>query len=199
MAVNTAVAGALQFVRDLSLKLGIAHEEGIEVFKRVLSRGMPQVAVITLDITPGLARIRRPKRKRSDTELERGAAAPQPAGPTAETPIANDLEGAIRDIWGEVLGRRPQVNDNFFELGGDSMTAIQVTALMKARLGREVTLVKLYEAPTVALLARTLDVAKRPDDTNALTGVEQRAETRLESMQRRRRARADQPVLETAS
>lgn len=203
MAVNTSVSGPMKAMREFSLKVGIASEEGVEAFRRVLSRGLPQLAVVTLDVTPSLVRLRRPKRKNPDAEFDDDAtvvaASPAGAVETSEPPAANDLERAIRTIWAEVLGRRPGVDDNFFELGGDSMTAIQVTALMKARLGRDVTLVNLYEAPTVGLLARTLDVPKRPDEPAALEGIEQRAGTRLESMQRRRRMRTEQPMLETAS
>lgn len=201
MAVNTAVSGAtMRMVREVSLKLGLSPEEGVEAFRRVLSRGLPQVAVVPLDITPSLVRIRRPKKRGVDAEFEAFAAAPAPVREDVpEARAANDVERAIRDIWAEVLGRRPGVNDNFFELGGDSMTAIQVTALMKARLGREITLVKLYEMPTISLLAQTLGGEKGADTPDGLEGVDRRAETRLESMQRRRRARTEQPALESAS
>ena len=188
-------------LREFNLKVGISSEEGVEAFRRVLSRGLPQVVVITVDVTPMLVRIRRPKKTDIDADVDAAGSAParQDAADATDVPVANDIEKAIRDIWSEVLGRRPGVDDNFFELGGDSMTAIQVTALMKARLGRDITLVNLYESPTVGLLARTLGAEKRVDQTEALQGIEQRAETRLESMQRRRRIRTEQPALETAS
>ena len=55
----------------------------------------------------------------------------------------------------KVLGRKNiGADDNFFELGGDSLTALQVMALLKTVLGREVPIVTFYEAPTVAVLAR---------------------------------------------
>jgi acyl transferase domain-containing protein len=202
MAVNTAVTGAaMRIIREVSLKLGVSPAEGVEAFRRVLSRGLPQLAVVPLDLTPVLVRIQRPKKKDLEAEFQTSgdtaAATLEGAAPAA---VATDLERAIGDIWNEVLGRRPGANDNFFELGGDSMTAIQVTALMKARLGKEITLVKLYEMPTVSLLARSLEGEHRTEDAaDALAGVDRRAETRRESMQRRRRARTEQPLLESAS
>ncbi len=70
------------------------------------------------------------------------------------------------------------MNDNFFELGGDSLTALQVVALLKARLGRDVPIVTFYEAPTVGLLARALgDEREAPAKAAALDDVEQRADT----------------------
>jgi acyl carrier protein len=95
----------------------------------------------------------------------------------------------VAEAWERILGRQKiGVNDNFFELGGDSLNALQVVALLKARLGREIPIVTFYEAPTVGLLARALggDGGEKPA---ILEEVEQRAGTRLEMMQRRRRQR----------
>src|SRR5439155_20942736 len=68
MAVNTAVSGAMKQLREFNLKVGISSEEGVEAFRRVLSRGLPQVVVITVDVTPMLVRIRRPKETDIDTD-----------------------------------------------------------------------------------------------------------------------------------
>ena len=199
MGVTTSVSGLMKKVRDFSLKLGISNEEGVEAFKRVLGRGLAQTIVMPLDITPRLTRLRTRRRKQDEEIPIDTSAQPATAHATAPAEVSSsDLERTIAEVWSEVLGRRPSVNDNFFELGGDSMTAIQVTALLKARLGREVPIVKFYEAPTVALLAKAVDVEKRADEPTVLHGVERRAETRLESMQRRRRIRGEQPILENA-
>ncbi len=52
--------------------------------------------------------------------------------------------------------------------------------------------------PTVSLMAKAFDTEKRATTRDALEGVDRRTETRLESMQRRRRARIE-PALESAS
>jgi len=138
---------------------------------------------------------------RSPTET-----APDESGERAEAPTATalapgealtggDLERAIAESWRRVLGRdRIEANDNFFELGGDSLTALQAMAVLKAALGREIPIVTLYESPTVGRLARALAAEKRADETPVDLGdVGQRAGTRLEMMQRRRRARTGPP------
>jgi acyl transferase domain-containing protein len=197
MGVTTAVSGLMKKHREISLKLGITNAEGVEAFKRILNRGVSQAVVLPLDVTPRLVRMRTRRRKQDeDVPIDTATADVASAQPQqVANASGNDLERTIAGVWNEVLGRRPNANDNFFELGGDSMTAIQVTALLKARLGRDVPIVKFYEAPTVALLAKALDTEKAPA---VLQGVERRAETRLESMQRRRRVRGEQPILENA-
>ena len=79
--------------------------------------------------------------------------------------------------------------------GGDSLTALQVIALLKTRLNREISIVTFYDAPTVGLLARALGDGKQEEGPGALGGVEERAGTRLEMMQRRRQKRGGQPAL----
>jgi acyl carrier protein len=64
------------------------------------------------------------------------------------------LETVLAGIWQRVLGV-PDVglNDNFFEAGGTSLRAVQVIAAIKKELKRDLSIVDLFECPTVALLA----------------------------------------------
>jgi amino acid adenylation domain-containing protein/FkbH-like protein len=87
---------------------------------------------------------------------EGGHAAPAdafvaPQGPTEEL---------IAAIWAEVLGaERIGAADDFFDLGGHSLLATQVTSRVRSRLGVELPLRALFDAPTVSLLARTVEAA----------------------------------------
>ena len=72
----------------------------------------------------------------------------------AEMTPASGLETAVADIWRKVLGRpRIGLNDNFFEAGGTSLKAVQVMAMIKKELKQALSIVSLFECPTVALLA----------------------------------------------
>jgi len=198
MAVVTPVSGALQIVREWNLKLGIAPAEGVDALGRILAAGLTQVAVFTMDLRPVLMqphlRGRSPKRR---VEAETAAPATESAPGQAEPGLAGDLERTVAETWERILGRKQiGANDNFFELGGDSLTALQVISLLKARLGREIPIVLFYESPTVGLLARALGETQEKEKPVVLEEVEQRAGTRLEMMERRRRQRAAEPALD---
>jgi len=188
------VSGPLKQARDMSLKLGIGSRDGVEAFHRVLSAGLPQVAVFTMDLMPRLLN-RFVNRKRKEevaaAKPEDGGEAVAAAARTGEPLAGGELERAIIESWRKVLGRdHIGVNDNFFELGGDSLVALQAVALLKASLGRDVPIVTFYAAPTAAGLARALGAETAEAAAPVELGeVEQRAETRLEMMQRRRRLR----------
>ncbi|WP_344892958.1 amino acid adenylation domain-containing protein [Nonomuraea antimicrobica] len=84
--------------------------------------------------------------------------------PTAEAvaegepaPLRGELEQAIARIWREVLATsRVGARDNFFDLGGNSLLIVRVQSRLEELLGREVTLVRLFQYPTIEALARSL-------------------------------------------
>jgi FkbH-like protein/FkbM family methyltransferase len=81
----------------------------------------------------------------------------QPVTEPDDSRDATSLELAILDIWKSVLGRaRINVNDNFFDVGGSSLKAVQVLATIKKQLKRDLSIVSLFEYPSVALLAAKL-------------------------------------------
>jgi non-ribosomal peptide synthetase component F len=74
------------------------------------------------------------------------------------TPVEELLAG----IWASVLrieavGR----HDNFFALGGHSLLAVQVTSRLRKAFQVEVSLHALFDAPTVAGLARRVEMARQ--------------------------------------
>ncbi|MGS0897504.1 non-ribosomal peptide synthetase, partial [Burkholderia stagnalis] len=78
------------------------------------------------------------------------------------------VEIALAQIWSKLLdveqvGRQ----DNFFELGGHSLLAIGVIERMQ-RAGWRTDVTALFNAPTLAALAETIDAARREGGTAAL-------------------------------
>src|SRR6185295_17009798 len=83
---------------------------------------------------------------------------PLPAG--EDIAPGNTLQAALLNVWRKVLGRpRLGINDNFFEAGGTSLRAVQVIARIKQELKQNLSIVTLFECPTVALLAAELSQA----------------------------------------
>jgi amino acid adenylation domain-containing protein len=69
-----------------------------------------------------------------------------------------DAERTLAEVWGELLGVRPEVNDNFFDLGGHSLLATMVVHRVHQRTGRRLGLRELM-FQTLEQIARTLEAA----------------------------------------
>jgi amino acid adenylation domain-containing protein len=70
---------------------------------------------------------------------------------------STEVEQRIAAVWREVLGvAQVGIHDNFFHLGGHSLTALQVIARLRRVFRVELSLRRLFEAPTVAELAQAI-------------------------------------------
>jgi amino acid adenylation domain-containing protein len=71
-------------------------------------------------------------------------------------------ERIVADIWAEHLRHGPVgVDDDFFGLGGHSLLAVKLIASIEGKCGVSLPLSLLFEAPTVAALARAIDERRR--------------------------------------
>jgi amino acid adenylation domain-containing protein len=98
---------------------------------------------------------------------DRGSAAPR-------TPLEELLAG----IWSTVLGvSAVGLHDNFFKLGGHSLIATRVLSRVRDAVGAEVPLATLFEAPTIASLARAVEeILGGPGGTEAGGTIPRRPE-----------------------
>ncbi|NEP67760.1 non-ribosomal peptide synthetase [Moorena sp. SIO3A5] len=76
----------------------------------------------------------------------------------------------LAEIWAEVLGiEQVGIHDNFFDLGGHSLMATQVVSRCRQAFGNELTLQRLFESPTIAGIAKNIEVLRQlPQDKTTL-------------------------------
>ena len=103
-----------------------------------------------LEVLPKTASGKLDRRALPDPDLKRHRDAPL----APRTPY----EEALVEIWSEVLGLEDiGVHDAFFDLGGHSLRAMQVMSRIRRAFDRDLPLRTLFEASTVARLARVLE------------------------------------------
>jgi amino acid adenylation domain-containing protein len=72
------------------------------------------------------------------------------------------VEEVMAGVWADVLGvERVGVRDDFFELGGHSLLATQVVSRLREAFQVDLTLIWLFESPTVQGLSARVDAARR--------------------------------------
>jgi amino acid adenylation domain-containing protein len=68
---------------------------------------------------------------------------------------SSEAERVLLDIWCSVLAiPSASTSDTFFDLGGTSITAVSVAQEIARRFGLEISVLKIFEHPTIAALAR---------------------------------------------
>jgi amino acid adenylation domain-containing protein len=104
-------------------------------------------------------------------KLDRGAlSAPETRVDLAAfTPPTGPTERALAELWQPLLGvERVGADAHFFELGGHSLLATQIVSRVRSAFGVELPLRALFEAPTLAALAKRIDEAPPCADEPAL-------------------------------
>jgi hypothetical protein len=105
----------------------------------------------------------------SSGKLDRSAL-PAPDRQSPETPSTyvaprSAMERLLAGIWTEVLDvEHMGAHDDFFALGGHSLLATRVIARLETALGVELPVRLLFEAPTIAGLARRLVAMEQSEE-----------------------------------
>ena len=103
----------------------------------------------------------------------------------AQTGPRTPLEGEIFSVFESVFGHGSfGVDANFFDLGGHSLLMLKVHEALQARLKRQISIVDLFEYPSVEGLARRLSGESQQA---GLRAAKTRAQLQIEAMARQRR------------
>jgi len=82
-------------------------------------------------------------------------------------------EELLTNIWSQILRlRNVGLHDNFFDLGGHSLLATQVVSRVRGTFKVELPLRALFENPTIAELAQSVDAALQSEAVGTLTPIE---------------------------
>ena len=122
---------------------------------------------------------------------------PDQAAARERVPPAGELESRIAGIWRELLNLDAVgVNDNFFEVGGHSLLAARMHRRLMEILGPALTIVDLFQYPTIRSLAERFGTAlsattASPDDgRTARRNAAPSVTARQQSVRRQHRQRA---------
>jgi acyl-coenzyme A synthetase/AMP-(fatty) acid ligase/acyl carrier protein len=99
-----------------------------------------------------------------------------------------ELERQIGAIWHEALGiTHFDVHDNFFDLGGHSLLMAQVHNKLQEVLSVEITIVEMFQYPTISSLAKHLSINESERHSSEQSQVQ--VNTRKEAARRQRQSR----------
>ncbi len=135
--------------------------ESVEAFSRVVSaKGVSQMVVSTGDLPARLRTWLAPQAAAGEERTEDGSAPklhPRPALSTSYAPPTSEVERKVVEVWQELLGIEGLgIHDNFFDLGGNSLIGLKVIGRLKKELGVNLSVVTLFEGPTVSALASAI-------------------------------------------
>jgi acyl carrier protein len=138
-------------------------------------------AIVILDALP-----RTPNGKVDWKALPTPSRARQEAAPSA--PPRTETERIIAGVWKNLLNLdRVGLNDNFFDLGANSLTMVQASSQLRDQLQRPLSLISLFQFPTVSALAGHIAKTEAPEPEIEITPT--RGRGRLDAMLRRVHAR----------
>ena len=157
MAANLVLPEGLREWQAEVHSKGITPAQGLDAFDRIMTSGLPQVAVSTQDLATLIEQHFSFTPPNPSSETPSGAARTshsRPDLPVVYVAPRNEVERTIAAQWETLLGVEPiGVHDSFFALGGHSLLGTRSISRLRDTFGVDVRLRQLFENPTIAGLA----------------------------------------------
>ncbi len=182
------ITGALRLVAYCVVAPG--QETTPSALRKQLGETLPEYMVPrAFQFLPEFPRTKTGKVDRNQLPDPEGGVASQE---TVYVAPRNEIEEAIVQIWEEILQvERIGIHHDFFELGGHSLLATQVVARINAISPVQLSVVQLFNGPTVAQLSEALgEVAPeegQADLSDLFDDIESMSEEDIEAELRSRR------------
>lgn len=150
----------------------ISGPQGQEAFRRIITASLRHAVVAATPLGPRLDKwvnletvvASQPAEvipKLGETALSFNQGTPVHSRPDLSTQYVqprSETEKTITEVWENLLGVKPiGIYDKFFELGGHSLLAIQLLARLREIFELDLPVQRLFEAPTVAQLAESIE------------------------------------------
>ncbi len=107
-------------------------------------------------------------------------------------PPQSEMEQQIAKLWQDVLHLdKVGIHDNFFDLGGHSLLMLQVNHKLRTILQRDISVVTLFQNPTIYRLAQ--DLSKTIEDKSIFEPMRDRVQKQMEARQKQKQFFIKQP------
>ncbi len=130
--------------------------------------------------------------KQSENDRKPTIEQERPSKAVSEKPKADvgrpitSVASKVSEIWSKILNRDSIGKDeNFFEAGGSSLQAVEIIKLLEKHFPSELSVVDLFDHPTIALLTKHIQ-SQTVSVTKKDLSPEHRRELRLNKIQQRR-------------
>ncbi|KKB80638.1 polyketide synthase [Devosia limi DSM 17137] len=145
------------------MRQGILPDQALEALERALATKVAQPIVSSMDLPRLIERAEKLAEGpgKNDQLFER------PADLESDYVAPRDaVETRLAEFWRELLGiGQVGIEDNFFDIGGHSLVAVRLFRSIRQAYGVDLPISTLFEAPTIAQLARKLPTAEGGDET----------------------------------
>ena len=151
------VMPGLEGWKEAALAKAITTIRGLEAFKRALNSDLTQVIVSPEDLDHLVEQSQSPfdpspylSPIQNRTKVRPQQRNPQEGGDQPN----NEVETAIAEMWGSVLGiEQIGIHEHFSRLGGHSLLAMQIVSKIRSAYQLTFTLREFLDAPTIAQLS----------------------------------------------